>query len=199
MKTKFIYLSFLLGYLLALVSCASKEKRTISSDQCLRAAINRTQIDIGTYQAVLSALLKTKKFILVDRGPGMAMINEERQAQWGTSRAVFEPSMRAAIGGHIQGAGAVITPVFHCEKPYGFFGKDVCRSGLSIASARTGVILGGVSSDSKRPNWEKLVAEFIETYPEYFTEDKPTGTRLLEEGEQLDKSETAYTPGEYIP
>lgn len=185
--------------LISIISCSHKEVRTISSDQVLRVAIDLSNIDLGNHQALQAALLKSKKFVIVDRGPGMAMINQERQAQWNVGRAVFEPSSRAAMGGHILGAGGIITPVITCQHHWGFWGaSDKCQTSLTITSARTGEILGAVSSNGK-PKWEKLVAEFIETYPEYFIRDLPLGTRLQEEQEQIQKSEEPWTPGEYIP
>lgn len=188
-----------LFFVLFLISCSSKEKRTVQSDQVLRVAIDLSNIDLGNHQALQAALLKTKKFVIVDRGPGMKMINEERQSQWGLGRAVFEPGKRAALGGHIMGAGGIITPIVFCEHYWGFWGaSNKCLSSLTITSARTGEILGSVSMKGK-PKWDKLVSEFVDTYPEYFTADQPTGTRLQEEKEQLEKSEETYVPGEFIP
>lgn len=183
-----------------LVACASQEKRTVSTDQCLRVAINTEFIpNIGEFQAIQAALLKSHKFIIVDRGPSMNMINKERQAQWGVTRSLFEPSSTAAMGGHILGAGAVITPSISCTHHWGFWGgTDKCISGLSLTSARTGELLAGVSKNGK-PNWEKIVSEFIETYPEYFIYHKAQGTRLKEETEQIGKMESDWTPGEYMP
>lgn len=199
LKTKTIVWAFCVGYLMALVSCASKEQRTVESDQVLRVAIDISNIDLGNHQALQSALLKTKKFIIVDRGPGMSMINQERQSQWGIGRAVYEPALRAAMGGHMMGAGGIITPVIYCEHHWGFWGaSNKCKNSLTITSARTGEILGSVNSEGK-PNWNKLVAEFVQTYPEYFQLHEPKGTRLLEEKEQLEKSEEPWVPGDYVP
>lgn len=198
-RCEYIYLAFLFGYLLALTSCASKELRTVETDQVLRVAIDLSNIDLGNHQALQAALLKSKKFIIVDRGPGMAMINQERQAQWGVARAVFEPANRAAMGGHMMGAGGIITPVIYCKHTWGFWGpSDKCQNSITITSARSGEILGSVSSVGK-PNWSKLVAEFVESYPEYFQLHEPQGTRLQEEKEQLEKSEEPWTPDVYVP
>jgi len=200
LKLKTIYIAFIVGYLMALVSCASKERRTVNSDQVLRVAIDLSNIDLGNHQALTAALLKSKKFVIVDRGPGMAMINQERQAQWGVTRSVFEPSQRAAIGGYMRGAGGIIAPIIYCEHTWGFWGPGKkCNVSLTITSARTGEILGSVSQKTNHPDWNKLVKEFIETYPEYFVKEIPTGTRALEESQQVEKSEEDYVPGEYIP
>lgn len=185
--------------LITIISCSHKEARTISSDQVMRVAIDLSNIDLGNHQALQAALLKTKKFIIVDRGPGMKMVNEERQAQWNIGRAVFEPSSRAAMGGHMLGAGGIITPVVICEHYWGFWGgSNKCLSSITITSARTGEIIGAVSMKGK-PKWEKLVSEFVETYPEYFTRYPAEGPRLQEEKEQLEKAEEDWVPGEYLP
>lgn len=197
---RYVYLAFLFGYLLATVGCSSKERRTVSSDQVMRIAIDLSNIDLGNHQALQSALLKTKKFVIVDRGPGMKMINEERQSQWNIGRAVYEPSSRAAMGGHVLGAGGIVTPIIVCEHHWGFWGaSNKCMTSLTITSARTGEILGSVTQEKGRPKWEKLVAEFIQVYPEYFEYHPASGTRLDQEQEQIEKSEEPWTPGEYIP
>lgn len=199
LKTKTIVWAFCAGYLTALCSCSHKEVRNLETDQVLRVAIDISNIDLGNHQALQAALLKTKKFIIVDRGPGMSMINQERQSQWGVGRAVYEPAQRAAMGGHMMGAGGIITPIIYCEHHWGFWGaSNKCKNSLTITSARTGEILGSVTSEGK-PNWNKLVAEFVESYPEYFIKYQAKGKRLEEEKEQLEKSEESWVPVEYIP
>lgn len=197
-----LYIVFIVGFMMALVSCASKERRTVESDQALRVAVNLEHIDLGNHQSVQSALLKSHKFIIVDRGPGMSMVNQERAAQWGVGRAVFEPAKRGAIGGYQWGAGGIVTPVLTCEHRWGFWGpSDTCLASLSITSARSGEILASVSMKcgNKRPNWNKLVTELISDYPEFFVKHDPTGTRLKEENEQIEKGEADWSPEEYLP
>lgn len=185
--------------LMALLSTACATTRTRSSDPIMRVAIDADSMSQQTYVRLQHALVRSGKFIVVDRAMGFKAIAREQERQHETSR--FGNNEKYALWGQMYGVGGIIVGNLQCteEKVRWWKISQDCVENLSLINATTGEVMTVAENDvtvekgQLSPEWNEVVERLIEGYPTYFI-DKHNPHRTVEYSTALEEYREKTVP-----
>lgn len=167
---------FILFTLLMFNACASVPRNKFT-DKNFRVMIDPDSIDAKNYVRIQTALIKSKKFVVIDRASGFKAMKKEQDRLHKTNPTRFRNREKWAHWGEMYGVGGIVVAHIQCTIGKSLFGGNLnnCLHFLSIVDANTGVVIAAVeeSSYSKlsytmAPSWEDTVEELLEEYPTHF-------------------------------
>jgi len=174
-------LMLILPLFLMMAACSSAPKRTILNDKNLRVFLDPDSIDTLNYVQVQLALVKSGKFLVIDRSDAYHAVQKEQERLHRKEVDRFDDKEKWAHWGKLYGVGAIVTAHSQCYKQRGFWHADqvdnVCKQFLSLIDASTGEVIIMVDGDGKAPStydhqmqvapsWDDTVDKFVNTYPE---------------------------------
>jgi hypothetical protein len=155
--------------------------------------IDPESIDAEHYVKISSALVKSGRFIVIDRAAGFNAIKREQERIHRSDVDRFADREKYAHWGKLYGVGGVVVAHADCHYFEGVFkGRyKSCKQLLQILDTNTAEVLAvadgesdGDAGDEVVP-WEEVVADLEVAYPKYFEKDKTHAK--LEEYKQLSK------------
>jgi hypothetical protein len=164
---------------LLLTGCATA--RTKYSDKDLRVMIDPESIDYHQQVALQSELVKTRKFVVVDRNAGFRAIKQEQYSAYRSEADRYADGEKFAHYGELYGVGAVIVAHVVCKEAAHWYNVQSyyveCHQYLSMVDASSGEVFLAVdkkvSGDrGEVASWEDIVRDLVEQYPEYFHDHK---------------------------
>lgn len=189
---------FILTVALLCVGCAGKTPRTKYSDPHMRVALWPNGVDAANHVRIQQALIATGRFIVVDRGAGLAAIKEEQEALHETQAARFADPEKFAHWGKLLGVGAVVVAHTQCAEKHAWIVNAMyarCQQFLEIVNSNTGEVMasaeGSENTDNNEqdlaPSWEDTVDHLVESYPKFYEQNRDT--RELSSYRDLSKEE----------
>jgi hypothetical protein len=169
--------------LLGLVGCATAPTpKTKWTDKNMRVMIDPDSIDESHYVQIQTALVRTGKFTVVDRGAAMRAAKKEQERLHQTEGDRFEDREKWAHWGKMFGVGSIIVAHVQCVKEGHWFdpkrSKLFCKQNLSMVDANTGEVLLAVSGENDGPSsadtnymvpdWKEVTTQMVEEYPKFF-------------------------------
>lgn len=185
--------TFSLAFLLLLVmGCSSTPQITKWTSPDLRVAVDPMGIDSENYIRIESALVKTKRFFVVDRGAGFKAAVREQDHTHGVSYSGYEDNIgkfnrygdsdRYAKFGRLFGVGSIIVASTRCDKKRDWWKGAYmdCSQHLALINSSTGEVVAAVSGKADdaedfydtwnvAASWDNTVAALIEQIPEDYT------------------------------
>jgi len=161
---------------LSLSACSSLPARTTSTDPVMRVAIDADSISAGSYARLVHALIRSGKFIVVDRSAGFKAVTKEQEIQHTSTR--FGREEKYSLWGQLYGVGGIFVGTEQCEQKSSFLVQKAYRSclqNLSLIDATTGEIIAAseVAQDSDysiSAAWDQSVTEIVQEYPTRFVD-----------------------------
>jgi curli biogenesis system outer membrane secretion channel CsgG len=168
-----------------LAGCSSSIKRTRTTDKGLSVSIYPDNLSSEDYVAIQTALVKTDKFIVLDRKLGFAAAKQEQDRQFITEQERFDDNYKYAHFGRLAGAGSVIWANKNCRLETPWFSQYTrvyrCSLFLNLVDSRTGRVLVAVEGKSddvpaiaesgsfnKLVNWDDVANKLADEYPKEF-------------------------------
>lgn len=154
-------------------ACATTRTRT--SDPVFRVTIDTETMSDQAYSRLQKALVKSDKFVVVDRSHGFKAIAHEQEIQHGTTR--FGVNEKYALWGNMYGVGGIFIGTQQCEVHQNFWGSQYlhCIQNLSLVNATTGEVMAmsevAFNSDGGlQPEWTDAVNDVVDNYPRIFND-----------------------------
>jgi len=188
MKTLILIIS-----LLALVGCASAPvPKTKWTDKNMRVMIDPDSIDAEHYVQIQTALVRSAKFTVVDRGTALRAAQKEQERLHRNEADRFEDKEKWAHWGKLYGVGSIIVAHAQCVKEGVWYNPNLtrmfCKQFLSMVDANTGEVLLAVEGENDSqasadrnylvPEWKEIVAKLVDEYPKFFKTEDYTGPAL---------------------
>lgn len=186
---------------LLVAGCAS-QKRTKWTDKTMRVMIDPDSISAEHYVKISSALVRSGKFVVVDRSAGFNAIKREQERTHRHDVDRFADREKYAHWGKLYGVGGVVVAHADCHHREGTFtGRyKLCKQYVAIMDTNTAEVIAvaegesdGDAGDDTVP-WDDVVADLEVAYPKYFEKDRTEAK--LEEYKQLSKEEALRTKEE---
>ena len=193
---KFLLLA--LAILFALDGCAGKTPRTRYSDPYMRVALWPNGIDAANYVRIQQALIASGRFIVVDRGSGLAAIKEEQEALHETQADRFADPEKFAHWGKLLGVGAIIVAHTQCAQKHAWLARSMyarCQQFAEIVNSNTGEVMASSegqedtanNEEDLAPSWDSTVERLVDAYPKHYEPNRDT--RELADYKELSKEE----------
>ena len=183
----------LLLALAGLVGCASAPiPKTKWTDKNMRVMIDPDSIDEAHYIQIQTALVRTGKFTVVDRGAALKAVKVEQERLHRDEADRFEDREKWAHWGKLFGVGSVIVAHVQCVKEGVWYNPQLttlfCKQFLSMVDSNTGEVILAVEGENNSPTsadrtyiapeWKELVTQMVEEYPKFFKNEDYTGPAL---------------------
>lgn len=165
--------------------CGGKKPRTKYTDKSMRVMIDPDSINESHYARIQHALMKSDKFMVVDRSAGLNAVKKEQERLHRNESDRFDDKEKWAHWGKLYGVGAIVAAHAQCHRVYSWWTKGVkleCYQRLALIDANTGEAFvtaeatnDGPSSrdqDYIMPDWDDAVDELVSNYPEHFQPDQ---------------------------
>lgn len=165
-------------------SC-SHVKRSKYSDPHMRVAVWPVGIDAGNHVRIQQALVATGKFIVVDRGAGLAAIEKEQEALHETQSDRFADAEKFAHWGKLLGVGAVVVAHTQCADKHAWIVNSMyarCQQFVEIVNSNTGEVMASAEGQEDTanneqelaPSWESTVDRLVDAYPSHYEPNRDT-------------------------
>lgn len=179
---------------LLFMGCSSVPK-TKWTDKNMRIMVDPDSIDVANYVEVQTALVKTGKFMVIDRASAYKAAQKEQERLHKTEGDRFEDKEKWAHWGKMYGVGAIVVGHIQCVHEMTWYGgqRQTCRQFLSMVDANTGEVFLAVDGEASineesniqqmaynyvAPSWEKIVIQLADAYPANFVAEHYSGPAL---------------------
>lgn len=186
---KLIWIFSLLSLMIFLVGCASAppKRPTKWNDKNLRVMVDPDSVDHKVYVKIISALVKSRRWTVIDRGYGFKALKREQERLHEEGQGErFHDAEKWAHWGKMFGVGAVIVGSAECYHVLYLNSRlKKCTQFLHLIDASTGEILAMGEDIAEAefhlitPNWDNTVANLQEAYYESFVEREKYGPELI--------------------
>lgn len=201
MRPNFVLLSLVLS--LGFSGCASKEVRTKFTDRGLRILIDPDSVSAAHHIKIASGLMKTGRFIVVDRAAGFQAIKKEQERLHRKEIDRFADREKFAHWGKLFGVGGIVVAHADCHHEEGVFkGRHkVCKQQLAIMDTNTAEVISIAEAEASGAagdelvSWDEVSEKLAKAYPSHFERDQ-TSARL-EEYKELSKEEAIRQKEEF--
>jgi curli biogenesis system outer membrane secretion channel CsgG len=182
---------------LLIASGCSSIPRTKYSDPNMRVMVDPDSFDTGDYVRIEQALVKSGKWIVVDRGAGFraAKIEQERLHRNEVDR--YSDPEKWAHWGKLYGVGGIIVGHSQCHGKTALFGGVYkhCLQSLAIVNANTGEIIASSELEQSGDrnvttialDWTDTVEALNTAYPDHYEPNR--NTAILEDYRAVSKEE----------
>lgn len=165
-----------------IITGCSGVKRNKFTDPTFRIMIDSDSIGAANYVRIQQALVKSNKYIVVDRSAGFRAIKKEQEMLHRKESDRFLDKEKYAIWGKLYGVGGVVVASSQCYKEFPLIGSPYfkCQLNLALINSRTARVIG-VADDqqdtesshfSVAADWSNAVKKLNESIPEYFERDQ---------------------------
>lgn len=184
-----------IGFSIAITGCASKEVRTKFSDRRLRVLIDPDSISADHHIKIAAGLMKTGRFIVVDRNAGFLAIKKEQERLHRKEIDRFADREKFAHWGKLYGVGGIVVAYADCHHREGVFTGRYkrCKQQLGIYDANTAELITIAEAESdgdagdETVSWDEVSEKLADGYPKYF--EKNQDTARLDEYKALSQEE----------
>lgn len=172
------FLAFVVG--MGSVGCATP--RTKWTDKTMRVMIDPEGVSAKHYVRIQQALMKSGKWVVVDRGMGYNAIKKEQEREHREQTDRFLDSEKFAHWGKLYGVGGVIVAHSSCIIRDGLFKKNfpTCNQYVAIVDTNTGEVIAAAEGQAEgssydydlAPSWDDVVADMEDAYPKNYQPNK---------------------------
>ena len=192
MKTLLNLIALIL-MLSAVVGCATApQPKTKWTDKNMRVMIDPDSIDETHYVQIQTALVRSAKFTVVDRGTALKAVKAEQERLHQDEPDRYADREKWAHWGKLYGVGSVIVAHVQCVKQGVWYNPNLttlfCKQFLSMVDSNTGEVILAVEGENSSPSsadqdyiapeWKEVVAQMVEEYPKFFKNEDYTGNAL---------------------
>ena len=163
------------------VGCSSAP-RTKWTDPGMRVFIDPESVTAENFVRIQQALVKTRKFVVIDRGAGFNAVTKEQERLHRNQSDRFLDKEKFAHWGKLYGVRSIVVAHAQCENRQSFWNsnmtKILCAQYLSLVDANTGEVLVAVEGENSgdaslthtviTPDWEETVEKLVAEYPKKF-------------------------------
>ena len=165
---------------LFLVSCASTP-RTKWTDKGMRIMIDPDGIGADHFVRIQNALMRSKRFVVVDRGNAFKAIQKEQERTHVNQANRFNDYEKFAHWGELYGVGGVVSAHVQCYNSWTWYSENVrkeCVQYLAIVDTNTSEVI--VTAEDRTygfdigiaPSWDDIVEKLVDNYPANFEPNK---------------------------
>lgn len=173
------FLAFLA--LIDLCSCSSQQPRTKWTDPQMRVMIDPESIDVKNFVRIQQALVRTRRFFVVDRGKGFKAVVNEQNLEHVSEPDRFGDQEKYARMAKLYGVGGIITANIQCGMTHSYLWGDKmkCVQYLALVNAVTAEVVAAIEQDAEAvsgfnthvalgPSWDEAVDKLMGVLPTHF-------------------------------
>lgn len=166
--------------LILFYSCSSTIPRTKWTDKGMRVMVDPDSISSDEYVQITNALVRTGKFVVVDRAAGLEAAKKEQERLHRNETDRFDDREKFAWWGRLYGVGAIVTAHSQCVQKPSFWNpsavKLVCSQYLWLVDSNTAEVIVAVKGENdgpsttdlafrKMPDFDETVDKLVAAYP----------------------------------
>lgn len=184
-KDLFLRELLLLVVAISIAACSSqKVARSKWNDKNLRVCIDN-EIDTNNYARLQLSLMKSEKFVVVDRNSGLrAAVAEQNMERANDSR--FDSKERWSLWSRLWGCGSIVVGQSQCHRVQSRWNstqyRNRCSLFLTLVDANTSEVRASAEAESESeatldyysqlaPSWDEAVEKMVQSYPKIFESD----------------------------